>query len=250
MSGAWRSPNLACVISPSALLEAQETERRNMSRVLHDELGQMITAIRLDLGLLESQKTPSSDDPALKRAMDGADQLLESVHRFASSARPSVLDDIGLEEAIARFDRRGPNAVWPAGRRGRVPGGADRASQDSRECIFGSSQEALANVVAHADAKQARVRVESDNGRLRIEVEDSGVGFDPAILNDSARLGVLGMRERTELLNGTVSTTVVARRRSPHFCRNSHWREQPRSTSRRRVSHVSIKYANTGRAGR
>jgi signal transduction histidine kinase len=185
----------------SALLEAQETERRSISRVLHDELGQLVTAIRLDLGSLK-QKWSNSD--LLERAIDETDQLLDSLHRIASRVRPSVLDDLGLKDAIISFiseyEQRSEISVTS-----RLLFDQDKIPVTTGENAYRIVTEAMSNVAAHARTDEVEVLLESDDKMLRIMVKDAGAGFDTRELQGSDRLGILGMRERADLLNGKFS---------------------------------------------
>ena len=136
------------------LLEAQETERRNLSRVLHDELGQLVTAIRLDLGSLERKQSDSEANSLLQRAIEETDQLLRSLHEIASRARPSVLDDLGLKDAIESF-------VSEYQRRTGVSVTAhllfeqDKIPTRIGENAYRIVSEALSNVATHAEAGEA-----------------------------------------------------------------------------------------------
>lgn len=188
----------------SALLEAQETERRNLSRVLHDELGQLVTAIRLDLGSLERKQSNSEANSLLQRAIEETDQLLRSLHEIASGARPSVLDDLGLKDAIESF-------VSEYQRRTGVSVTAHLLFEKNKiptkigENAYRIVSEALSNVATHAEAGEANVTIQCDDDLLRISIQDAGVGFNANDLEASTRLGILGMRERAELLDGEFS---------------------------------------------
>ena len=185
----------------SLLLSAQETERRNLSRDLHDELGQQVTAISLDLRSLEREEAGPRSHSLLRRAIEETDQLLKSLHEIAQRVRPSVLDDLGLHDAVESFlseyrDRTGVDVVSHlCFRRERIP-------PTIGENVYRILQEALANVATHAQVHEAKVTVETDNAMLRMTVQDPGIGFDPDEQKESNRLGILGMRERAELLNG------------------------------------------------
>ena len=185
----------------SVLLSAQETERRNLSRDLHDELGQQVTAISLDLRSLKRERGGSRSDELLRRAIEESDLLLKSLHEIATRVRPSVLDDLGLRDAVDSFltEYRHRTKVDVTSRlrfrREHIP-------PTIGENAYRILQEALANVASHAQIGAAEVTVETDNEMLRMTVEDSGVGFEPEEQKDTARLGILGMRERVELLNG------------------------------------------------
>ncbi len=185
----------------SLLLAAQETERRNLSRGLHDELGQQVTAISLDLRSLEKKKGEGDSDPLLRRAIAETNQLLRRLHEIARRVRPSVLDDLGLRDAVESMiseyqERTGIKvSAHLHFRREKIPGTVG-------ENVYRIVQEALANVAAHAQVDRAEVTIKTDDDVLRMTVRDAGSGFDPAQQTASTRLGILGMRERVELLNG------------------------------------------------
>ena len=181
------------------LLEAQEAERRSLSRDLHDELGQLVTAIRLDLrSLAKSQDSPS---PLLERAVAETDELLQSLHEVAAKVRPSVLDDLGLPDAIDSFlsEYQGRTGIDV-----RCELHIDRQDISPRvgENVYRILQEALANIAKHAEVSEAQVSIQADDDTLRMTVQDAGVGFDRKEQESSTRLGILGIRERVELLDG------------------------------------------------
>jgi signal transduction histidine kinase len=190
----------------SALLSAQETERRNLSRILHDELGQQVTAISLDLRSLVRKEDGAGSNPLLARAIEETDQLLKSLHEFATRVRPSVLDDLGLQDAVESFlceyrSRTGVDVT------SRLRLHSATIPPKLGENVYRILQEALANVAAHAQIDRAELTIETDSDTLRMTVQDTGVGFEPRALKESTRLGILGMRERVELLNGQFDLT-------------------------------------------
>lgn len=182
------------------LLMAQEEERRNISRELHDELGQQVTAIGLDLRSAVRQQDGARARALLERAIEETDHLLESVHEVASRVRPSVLDDLGLHDAVesltSEIGRRTDVTVTT-----KLDFGDHRVSPKIGENVYRILQEGLLNVVRHAGTRQAFVTIELEPNQLRMTLEDHGVGFDPQRRDDS-RLGILGMQERAELLGG------------------------------------------------
>lgn len=183
------------------LLAAHETERRSISRDLHDDLGQQVTAIGLDLRSLRAAEGAKGASPRLDAAIAGTDRLLRDLHEIATRVRPSVLDDLGLEEAVesllADYEQRTGVEVDSTLR---VDG--TRISPMVGENAYRILQEALANVAKHSKSLEARVRLTTSKQSLDIEVVDRGRGFDPNGLEGSGRLGILGMRERVELLGG------------------------------------------------
>lgn len=185
----------------SKLLAAQEAERRNLSRDLHDELGQQVTAVSLDLKSLAKVEGEYRRSPLLRRAIEEVDQLLRSLHEIAKRVRPRVLDDLGLHDAVESFlaefsERSGIEVISDLRFHG------ERIPPAVGENVFRILQEALANVAKHAQVEEAEVIMEVDGALLRMLIEDGGVGFHPEKQSESNRLGILGMRERVELLDG------------------------------------------------
>jgi signal transduction histidine kinase len=191
------------------LSEAQETERGRISRELHDRLGQDLTALKLGLQILRKQGPfAAAVQEAVVKLEKLADSLMRDIHRLAWELRPSALDDLGLELALRRY-----TGEWSetAG----VP--VDFHSQDVASprlplefetTLYRVTQEALTNVARHAGAKRVSVLLERRNGQVSLIIEDNGRGFDAVAALQAAtargRLGLLGMRERVKLLNGSL----------------------------------------------
>jgi signal transduction histidine kinase len=183
----------------SQLLAAQEEERKSLSRVLHDELGQQVTAIALDLKA--ALRHIDESEPTLRRVVEETEGVLASLHQIAARIRPSVLDDLGLADAIESYvseyeERTGVSVATEL----RLP--PEGLSGPAAENVYRILQEALANVAAHAETDAARVEFIATPKTLELTIEDDGRGFDAATPNRSSRLGILGMRERVELLGG------------------------------------------------
>lgn len=184
----------------SRLLAAQEDERRSLSRMLHDDLGQRVTTIALDL----KATLPHADEAGekmLRRAVGEAEQVLSSLHEIATRVRPSVLDDLGLEHAIESYvsdyeERTGVSVDLELRLPPEGPSGA------AAENVYRILQEALSNVSIHAGTAAARVELVAEPGALALTIEDEGRGFDAMAVKSLGRLGILGMRERVELLGG------------------------------------------------
>jgi signal transduction histidine kinase len=190
------------------LLRIQEDERRAISREIHDELGQQVTAINLDLKLAGRDVTSVAARNQLQRAVRESELLLESLHRFAQRVRPSILDDLGLVEAINSHVRDFQQRTGI-----KVEVQHDDLCKASigevqSENVFRLLQESLTNVARHANASHVQVElycVPSESPTmLALTVADDGNGrlLKPAA--DGQRLGVLGMQERVTLLNGRI----------------------------------------------
>ena len=207
------------------LLSAREEERKRIAREIHDELGQSLTGLIIELSWLEDKLAVLPDGehtrPLLTKTASMlrlADSTVESVRRIASELRPGLLDDFGLVAAIEwhaqEFEQR-------TGVRCQVSSGLDETilSPEHGTALFRIFQEALTNVARHAAATAVRVRLFREEGQVVLRVEDDGSGIAEDELSSARSLGVIGMRERASLLGGAVQitgtpgagTTVVAR---------------------------------------
>jgi signal transduction histidine kinase len=181
------------------VLNAQEEERRKLSRELHDQLGQSTSALVTELGRMEHDPTASEDIRArAAAARQIAEDTVRSIRDTALLLRPSMLDDLGLVPAL-RWQAREVRRRSPL----KVRVTADETSDDLpdayKTCIFRVVQEALHNCVKHAKATEARVVVEQTPKGLSVSIQDDGVGFDAA---GEKGMGLLGMEERVARLGG------------------------------------------------
>jgi PAS domain S-box-containing protein len=187
------------------VLEAREEEKTRIARELHDELGQLLTALKMDLAWLR-ERLPQGD-AALRAEQMGRvlDQTVSSTRRISADLRPLMLDDLGLAEA----------ASWLAGEFSshsgvqceiRIPGdGAlDGVDKGVATAIYRALQESLTNIARHAGARRAWVSVGAENGEVFFEIEDDGRGIEPADLAKARSLGLKGMRERVQYLGGSI----------------------------------------------
>jgi signal transduction histidine kinase len=183
------------------LIATQEEERRGISRDLHDELGQVVTSVTLDLERAGQAVDADKKNELIGRALRGAGCLLDRIHEISTRVRPTMLDDLGLKDAVqsllTEYERSS----------GIVPKTELRFDDDAitavvSENVYRILQEALTNVSRHARSSEVFVRLNAAKDCVALTVCDAGVGFDPTSL-DSKRLGILGMRERAELLGGT-----------------------------------------------
>jgi signal transduction histidine kinase len=179
---------------------AREDERTQIARDVHDQLGQALTALKLDVGWLQRRIT----DPALTGKLDDmtrqADDILRAVRRIAADLRPGLLDDVGLRAAIEwqaeDFARR---TGTPCSVRSEL--GDLQLERGLATSVFRIFQEALTNIARHASAGSVEVSLGLDHGRLRLEISDDGVGL-PQVGPRGTTLGILGMRERAWRLGG------------------------------------------------
>ncbi len=181
------------------VVRAQEQERRRLARDLHDEVNQALTAILLRLEALAQDLPPTEADTVaeLKRLVD---QAMEELLSLGRQLRPSALDDHGLLPALTaqvkRFARHtGVDA------RVVTDGEWEGLDEDKQATIYRVGQEALSNVIQHANASRVEVRLTAQNGGAALIVEDDGEGFDPSGADHSG-LGLGGMTERARLVGG------------------------------------------------
>lgn len=191
------------------LLTAQEEERMKISRELHDVIAQTLTGINVRLGTLRAEASASSKQ--LQQKISSTQRLVEKsvdiVHRFACELRPTALDDLGLIPALKSFMK---GFIADTGVRVslKVFSGVEQSSSAIRTTLYRVAQEALNNVARHAQASRAEVSIHFDDGAICMEITDNGSGFDVDGTSGGkkpARLGLLGMRERVEMVGGTLS---------------------------------------------
>ncbi len=185
------------------VIATQEDERRRIARELHDSTSQNLTSLIVGLRMMEAQcvHCPSPTKAADLRQL--ASHTLEEVHDLSMRLRPRVLDDLGLAAALERLAHE-----WQA--RYKIPVDVviqldERLPGEIETALYRIVQEALTNIARHAQAKSASILVEKRGGSVRAIVEDDGVGFDPSAQLGERHLGLLGMRERAELLGGTLT---------------------------------------------
>lgn len=185
------------------LVQAQETERRRVARELHDEAGQALTSLMVGLRLLENELGESELIPTrvaeLKRTTDS---VLENLHRLAMDLRPATLDHLGLVPALRQYISNFGTQYGLTPQFETVGLDDNRLPPPIEINLYRIVQEALTNVVRHAKATQADVLVERRENQIITIIEDNGVGFDPETRGQSGRLGLLGMRERAEMMDG------------------------------------------------
>jgi PAS domain S-box-containing protein len=185
-----------------SIMANQENERTVLARELHDELGQLLTALQMDCTWLRD-RLQGVDPKAGERALTMSaliDRTIEEVRSLAVRLRPGVLDRLGLVDALewftSDFERRtGITCIFE---HNQVPGLKDKVAT----AAYRIAQEALTNVVRHAQASCVNVVLQRQNGTLALAVSDNGQGFNPAGLSDREGLGLLGMRERASLVGG------------------------------------------------
>lgn len=185
------------------LVAMQEEERKSLSRELHDHVGQMVTALRMELGRIDRLRVPTNTRLAEAVAESQAlvDEMMRTVRDIAWALRPSMLDDIGIQPAlewlVAGFRRRYDIDVDLV-----IGGPLDQLDEQRRTCTYRVVQEALTNCARHAGASQVQIRVTGDAAAVHVEIADDGRGFESRGVQMG--LGLRGMRERIRELGGTL----------------------------------------------
>jgi PAS domain S-box-containing protein len=181
----------------------REEERNRVAREIHDELGQALTAIKIDLSSL-SRELPADKKQKSESILKLVDETIQSVRRISTELRPVVLDAVGLVAAVE----------WAAGefaaRTGTkcqldLPQDDVVIDQERATAVFRIFQETLTNVARHATATEVDVRLAENDGELTLEVHDNGKGVSEEQLGSGSSLGILGMRERALLLGGELT---------------------------------------------
>lgn len=186
------------------IMEAQEIERKRISMELHDQMGQALTAISINLAVVENIVSDKGDKTLVDRLIESrkmADQALDQIRDLSYHLRPAILDDLGLEPAlrwhagqvakrlniIVNFEGSNCGAIF---------------NPDVKTQIYRIAQEALNNVAKHAEARKIQIRLICENEMVRLSIQDDGKGFKVGHPPEGKGLGLLGIRERVALMNG------------------------------------------------
>jgi len=185
------------------LQKVREEERLRIAREIHDELGQQLTGLKMDVAWL--MRKTVQDDPVIKDKFDEAlslvDKAVQSIRRISTELRPSVIDDLGLNAALEW-------QVEEIGRRMDVEIEYKNSFNDSNINpdisigIFRIMQESLTNIVKHAAAYKINIDISQAGNAIRLIVEDDGIGFDTNAKQDQLTFGLIGIKERTSMLQG------------------------------------------------
>ena len=191
------------------LIEAQEDERRRIARELHDQIGQILTAVKMNLYAVQRFCQGSEAGSYVKDNIEAVDEALRLVRDLSVDLRPPILDDLGLTTALRwyvdRYTKRtGLNVEVLID----LPDENERFSRELETACFRIAHEALTNVVRHAKASQVTVRLTRDADALLLTVKDDGIGFDVDRLRKRAprvaTLGLISMQERAHAAGGTI----------------------------------------------
>ena len=191
------------------IITAQEDERRRISRELHDEIGQSLTSLLVGLRAAEEEHDAGGICDRISDLRKITANTLQEVQRLARGLRPSVLDDFGLEEAIARYAADFTSTYGIQVDVTQDGGTRDRLPPTVETALYRIVQEALTNVGKYAKASTVSILLQRNRDQIQLIVEDDGQGFDAQVMLQravaGAHLGLHGMRERAALLNGSIS---------------------------------------------
>lgn len=203
----------------NSLQSAREEERKKIAREIHDELGQSLTALKIDLSLMK-KKLPE-DETALhnrtEQMTDIVNLTLQTVKRIAKELRPEILEELGLEAATKRYIKEfSSRSIIKCDYT--IVGSCDNTSKDVSLVIFRIIQEATTNIVRHSEAKRARIYLECKENSLLLKISDDGKGINETDISDLMSIGLIGMNERILSVGGHfairgirgVGTTVKA----------------------------------------
>jgi signal transduction histidine kinase len=188
------------------LISSQEKERLHLSREIHDESGQLISAMTVQLGLLEREiRKGVNVDQKLADLKLSANSIQNNLHQIAVNLRPTSLDHLGLVTALKQYSEDFTRQYEIDIRFEAIGIQNQRLSESIETALFRIVQESLTNVVLHADASHVDVLIYFRNNHVVAIIEDDGVGFAPTSPTLENHLGILGMRERVEMLKGNFS---------------------------------------------
>ncbi|HWR34144.1 MAG TPA: PAS domain-containing sensor histidine kinase, partial [Chitinophagaceae bacterium] len=186
------------------LQDVREEERTHIAREIHDELGQQLTVMMMDVAWLNRKIAPDNE-AAIKKTTDLIEMLdntVKSVRRISSQLRPSILDDLGLVPAmeihLKEFESRSGILTQFTAIKKEI-----QLTDPVKNALFRIFQESLTNVARHSGAKKVVVRLETKNSNIELMIEDNGTGFDEKKAAKKRTLGVLGMKERAIAIGGT-----------------------------------------------
>jgi signal transduction histidine kinase len=191
------------------LLQAQEQERRRLARELHDEVGQALTAIKLNLQALDTRLAGKHAE-SLSESLAIVDTALTQIRSLSLDLRPAILDDLGLAAALRWYvDRQAQRGDITMEFSSELTGARPPLLLETT--CFRVAQEALTNVLRHAKAQRVSIRILEREGELHLHIDDDGIGFDVEQARSRAQgggsLGLLSMQERVVLAGGRLDIT-------------------------------------------
>jgi signal transduction histidine kinase len=191
------------------VVSAQEDERRRLSRELHDEMGQLLTSILINLKVLEGVKNSAQRNDLTGEIKNIVSQTLDTVHHLALELRPSVLDDLGLVPALERYVKTCPKRCGFAVEFATIGLDGIRLSREIETTLYRIAQESLTNAARHSGADRVSLLLERRGNSVVVIVEDNGVGFNVKEVmsptSESNKLGLYGIEERAILVGGKLT---------------------------------------------
>ncbi len=193
------------------LVNAQETERRHLARELHDEIGQALTVLKINIQAIQSAPDPTTAHQHLNSSLELVEQTLQQVRDLSLALRPSLLDDLGLVPALRWFldhqaQQAGVTAHFTANEIGQ------ELPPELEIAYYRIAQEAMTNIMRHAQAENVYVTLQKRDGLLQMTIWDDGIGFDvaetlQAVSRGTTSLGLLNMQERAQIIDGHLEIT-------------------------------------------
>jgi signal transduction histidine kinase len=190
------------------LHRVQEEEKAHLAREIHDEFGQRLAGLKIELFMLKENKnrTVSETVDKINILMKNIDILMHSLRKIATELRPGILDTLGLvpsiEWLVQEFEKR-TGIICKI----EITALEDKFDSDISICFFRICQEALTNICKHSEAKNVKVRIFHNHNELSLEISDDGKGIASEKLENPFSMGLLGMRERANLIGATLSIT-------------------------------------------
>jgi signal transduction histidine kinase len=189
----------------SHLQNLQEEERSRIAREIHDELGQNLTSINMEIDYLKSRGIEDADSDLLNRLNtlgELVNHTIKTTRRISQELRPSILDDLGLKSAIewqvSQYKKRS-DSIYKLN----MLGDDENISTEQSTAIFRIAQESLTNIARHAEATNIEISLSIEKLFIKLEINDDGKGFSGNIIdNKNASFGIFGMKERASILGG------------------------------------------------
>jgi signal transduction histidine kinase len=186
------------------LIEAQEAESRHLARELHDNLGQELAVLGMEMTALAHRTSARQLRGRLLKFTEQIGSFAKDIHHISRRLHPAILDDLGLaaavgNECVAFSEQYGIPAEFNPGIL------AQSVPADISLCLYRIAQECLRNVGKHAKAASVRIALSGGRDEIAMEIADAGNGFDPGRIKEKGRLGLISMAERARLVNGAFS---------------------------------------------
>jgi two-component system sensor histidine kinase UhpB len=185
------------------LLQAQEEERRRITRELHDEIGQALMVLRFQLEMLGGEASNEEQRVRIQESLGLLDRTIDGLRRTIARLSPRILEELGL---VAAIRKQAQFLIRHTGMRAQLtlPDDIGELDQDIQVAVYRSVQEAFHNIAKHSRAKNFKLRLALSGGRVSLDIQDDGVGFSPRTASDRG-FGLKGMRERATALGGSVT---------------------------------------------